>query len=106
MIVMMKKAETMACPMTHSDPNNTMKCLGCECMAWRWADEGPGMKTYVANDLKAQTEPPRPERVPASWAWSPYDGGDEPACWVEDVESWKSRRTGYCGLAGVPQGGR
>jgi hypothetical protein len=77
-------------------------CRGAGCMAWRWSQ--PLRRTVrLAENYGETSEPPRPPHVPAHWPFVPFDESEgDPAGWVEPLEDAQARRTGYCGLAGVP----
>lgn len=83
--------------------NDTFEtCEGPRCMAWRW-NKAPTNKRRIHHlDIKALTQPERPDDVPGTWLFFPYDPIEEAyAHWLEPDEDCDDRRTGYCGLAGV-----
>lgn len=78
------------------------RCIGSECMSWRWKDQHIYGKYVLADAPEATKEPDRSANgIPETWVWQPFDGEDE-ACWIEPEEETLARRTGYCGLAGKP----
>ena len=92
-----KEAKKLICQEGRSYPVGVSYCLGSQCMAWVW-EAKPWRTHYVADDAMAVIEPPRPDRVPAHWAFKRAQPEDDmPACWVEPEEEAKARRIGYCG---------
>lgn len=87
-------------------PLNSCKCYASACMMWRWDTDGINSlqrKRIETGVTERVDEPPRPESMPASWEWCPYDPSDGGgACWVEPEADMLARRVGYCGLAGMP----
>ena len=74
-------------------------CLGSECMIWRWAFEATRHHVLCAT-YNPPFEPQRPENVPATWEYIPYDPSDgDPAGWLEPASDAQARSLGYCGLA-------
>ena len=78
-------------------------CSGPGCMHWEWG-ELPRLKVRYAPNLKETEEPERPDNVPTSWEWRPYNEfysfAGERAGWVEPIEEAEKRRRGRCGLGG------
>jgi hypothetical protein len=94
-----------------------LRCIGSDCMAWRWLDmpfSPPNVRRLSYSQIwECNEEPPRPDDVPQSWVWCPFEGGDYTAGWVEPEEEYRQRveelrkkyealRRGYCGMAGKP----
>jgi hypothetical protein len=91
------------------------RCIAADCAMWRFADTTPehrNPKLWWAEEDEPATEPPRPERVPASAEWVPYeavDDGFDGGYWLESAEALSAEiakaaaaRRGFCGLAGKP----
>ncbi len=85
--------------------NDTFEtCEGPRCMAWRWGRMPENRRMSNYSQRRATTEPERPAYVPASFIFVPFDEVDGThAHWLETDEEAEARRTGYCGLAGVPE---
>lgn len=120
MTVTEEKANEMWCPMVRAsaseDDNNSCNrltkvltppfsmCIGSLCMMWRW-DKNPVINRFIVADsddlfiCDEDKEPKRPENVPMSWKFSPFDG-ESPAGWIEPHEDACKRRRGFCGIAG------
>ena len=91
---------------TYNTTKRANTCRGSGCMMWRIGQAA--RRHVVVCDIEhcfAETEPPRPDNVPASWEFVAYDGFDDgdPACWVEPDAEATARMRGYCGLAGRPE---
>lgn len=82
-----------------SSDKDPQRCIGADCMAWRFATE-PRRRFFVAQDDEAKVEPERPSSVPPSWTFEPSDG--DRAGWLEPEAEAVRRARGYCGLAGMP----
>lgn len=95
MIVMLKEAVTLLCPMARSSPG-AVQCSGSDCMAWQFVEDGRRLVT-VCDDQLATVEPERPAHVPAHWEWCAYDGEDG-ACWVQPADEAEQNRMGRCGM--------
>lgn len=78
-------------------------CAASDCMAWRWLSEDGERRRIVCPDRLAITEDgmTRPAMA-AAWVFTPWDGSDYPAQWLEPEAEQQARRRGYCGLAGPP----
>jgi hypothetical protein len=64
------------------------RCLGSECMAWRWVPHGRQLLSAVARE---------------GWDHiSAEDSEDGHECWIEPEDAWIARWHGFCGLAGKP----
>lgn len=91
------------CPLSRDSTHDL--CVSLHCAMWRWRHEQRPQRylTTLCADVSATVEPPRPEGVPESWEFSPFDPSEgDPACWVEPLAEAMKREEGYCGLAGVP----
>lgn len=98
MIVRLSRAAEMLCPVQAGN-----SCDGDRCMAWRWRF-ALTLSSFVAEDPAATEEPNRPQHIPASWAWSPYDEAEgEPASWTQPEAEAQEERLGYCGMAPRPE---
>lgn len=78
-------------------------CIASQCAVWRWA-EPPPAREFVYSDMDyILNEQPRPNTVPDTWQWCPYnyDTG-EASGWIQPVREAERLRRGYCGLAGKP----
>lgn len=87
----------------HTNPEYA-RCIGSECMMWGWDGQYAGgdirRKFFLADNRFTDVEPPRPQHLPDSWEFKPYDGIEgEPACWVEPQAEYDARRLGRCGLS-------
>ena len=99
MIVMVRAAAAMLCPMART----VSHCEDDKCMAWMWVDGGEVRRMVnVCGGQMATVEPERPAHVPAHWEWHPYDGEDG-ACWVQPLDEAMRDRKGCCGM--VRRGG-
>jgi hypothetical protein len=78
-------------------------CIGSRCMAWQWLHGVTiGRNHPYRTNPKATEEPARPDAVPDSWTWVPFNPADadtDDAHWLEDEASVAARRQGFCGLA-------
>ena len=95
MIIMLKDAEGMYCPLGRTS-NVDLHCDGDACMAWTWVEER-WRRSFLCDEPEATAEPARPAHVPADWEWHPYDGEDG-ACWVQPLDEAMRDRKGYCGM--------
>lgn len=95
MIVMLKEAETMLCPVGRTS-NVDLHCKGADCMAWQFVED-VRRKFTVCDQQEATTEPERPAHVPAHWEWRPADGEDF-AHWVQPAKEAEQNRMGCCGM--------
>lgn len=99
-----KEAREKMCPMVRSQAN----CIGTGCMAWVFTTEmrdgTPGRK-FVATPSPVEVEPDRPEGIPVSWLFVPYEDNDgDPSGWIEPYEDYLARRVGRCGVVCRPEG--
>lgn len=91
-----------------ANPNFSARCIGSDCMAWRWWNEDDPMRRirvpFDYKESRSIEEPPRPADLPDSWAWFPADTEDAASgYWIEPAEEHEARFPGYCGLAGRPK---
>lgn len=79
------------------------RCIATECMWWRWNLHDGRVLFPVMSHVPGEPEPAiRPPRVPADWVWKA--GGEEHVSgWMEPLETFQARRTGFCGAAGKPE---
>lgn len=78
------------------------RCVANECVMWRWV-AGTNVRKRRFVDYLGETVPKRPNDVGPEWVFVPRnEENGEPAFWTEPEEMQKSRRRGYCGLAGIP----
>ena len=95
------------CPHTQLLSPVACRCIGAQCMSWRWFDDHvwPAFRKVLGNpeaETEAETEG-RPSEIPADWEFVSFsDTGCEGAHWREPEAATNARRRGYCGLAGVP----
>lgn len=96
MMVTEEEAMMNWCPaMTTRRPKKSealpdLRCLGSDCMAWRWAEMTPPAKvskTLIEGWVHIRAE----------------DADDGVEYWIEPDEKRLERRRGYCGLAGKPE---
>lgn len=83
-------------------------CRGPECMAWVETHRAERAVVVCQGNETAVEEPPRPEGVPSSWVFFPYEEADgDPAGWVETEDTASLRNRGCCGLVypHIAQGG-
>lgn len=100
MILTEEEAKDKLCPMSFNHVDDTLKCYGSKCMWWQPL-EGILPRRFEDAPLRdLVTEPERPESVPRSWEWMPYDEADPypRAGWIEPRGKAEKRRKGYCGM--------
>lgn len=91
------------------------KCVGTECMGWRWSEKMSKPRIIDCEDKTALVaeDGAAVEFVPDGYKFVPAkladivntDGSplvDKAARWVEPEDQAKARRRGYCGKAGIP----
>ena len=109
MIVTEEEAKDKLCPMSFNHVDATLKCYGSKCMwwqpsrmwvSWQSSEAIPPRRFENAPLYDLVAEPERPESVPRSWEWMPYDEADPypRAGWIEPREEAEKRRKGYCGM--------
>lgn len=137
MLVTEERAKTKWCPHAAIDcsaanrpnPGNNCDvtagwapCVASDCMAWRWADPAPELRSPHEEMFECEDDeieryrteaPERPASVPTSWTWEPFHGPIENiggGYWKEPPEiaraenaAKRAARKGFCGLAGDPQ---
>ena len=75
-----EEAKTKWCPQAeHRD----WKCIGSACMVWRWAEPEPEIERTIWSADRVKNEMLMTEEV-------------------RQIEVKKSKRKGFCGLAGKP----
>lgn len=106
-----------ACLLRIEEVGPTSRCLGTQCMAWRWHDRPP--MTNCTTRSKKIPEPGAPVTlehmsVPPGNGWKPIGNpmppdpsGEQGRAWVQnwtrDHDAAQTERRGYCGLAGKPE---
>lgn len=110
------EARKLVCPMARAHPTEDLKCIGSQCMAWRWRSRSVGSLVpkrviawtedgdYVTRlpEGEAPKEPERPDQVGPEWEFGEGDNGVY--YWVEPQDSERLRIAraesfGFCGMA-------
>lgn len=110
-----KDAREKACIISLRNGAPPWKCLGSECMAWRWSESRYQVRPYAqikAENPRAETEGeagPRPEgkgweffkvAVPKGRFIFGLSDVEYLAGWRESDEHYAARRLGFCGEVG------
>jgi hypothetical protein len=82
------EASERYCPATFANPNQSSKCIGSKCMAWRWTDPATEVQ-YTAEGEPA----PGPE-----WVRDPDKIKTSDARFAVKWDRPRLNRSGYCGL--------
>jgi len=89
-----REANQRGCPLNHWEP-----CRASVCVLWKWVVLSKA-EYWVADDQEARDEPARPEEVPESWTWTPFDPETSDAAhWREPIDDTAARCRGVCGLS-------
>lgn len=98
-------ARTKSCPL-----RDTARCIGSDCMAWRWR-RMPPIRTRACMNPQAMNEDQAGETLledgrplrELGWRFVPHDPDEGVrAHWEEPEDQQRARWSGYCGAFGDP----
>src|SRR5438128_194473 len=92
-----EEASKLACPLKFT--KGFGNCNGKNCMGWNWQTDR--FRRFQRSTDNFIDEPPRPDNVPASWTWQPYDHEEgNQSGWLQLTDEADATRLGYCGFMG------